>query len=125
MPCPYLQLSASQENAVYSTVNSASGCPDDKALVWIMKVEVEGAKRKKFRHSGQRFAVLYKRIAAKLISICTGELGRVISQAVEDAQNETPTPSLKGREVLWMILDAFATSKFGQAMFNLCDLREV
>ena len=24
-----------------------------------------------------------------------------------------------------MILDAFATSKFGQAMFNLCDLQEV
>ncbi len=66
-----------------------------------------------------------KRIASKPISICTGELGRVISQAVEDAQNEKPTRSLKGREVLWMILDAFATSKFGQAMFNLCDLQEV
>ncbi len=86
------------------------------------QVEEEGTKRAKFSASGIRFAVLDKRIACKLISICTGELGRVISQAVEDAQNESPTRSLKGREVLWVILDAFATSKFGQAMFNLCDL---
>ncbi len=127
MPTVATQVRA-WKNSVYSTVNSASGRPDDKALVWVMKVEAEGVeavKRAKFSASGIRFAVLDKRIASKLISICTGELGRVISQAVEDAQNESPTRSLKGREVLWMILDAFATSKFGQAMFNLCDLQEV
>ena len=68
-----------------------------------------------FEKSGKRFEQLDKRIAARIVAMCTGEFGRRISHEVEVALKETPSRSLKGRELIWFILNANATSKFWAA----------
>ena len=93
---------------MYAIVNSASGRGDDKAMAWIMRPEKRGPDRAMYTRSTKDFMTLDKKLAAAIIKVANGELGREIHQYVEHTQtHEERMP--KGRELWCMILQYYKT----------------
>jgi hypothetical protein len=110
------------KGAFHNIVNSCSGRPDDDALAWSLEIEVEGATQGDFIDSG-RFAILDRKVGAKLQSMATGELGRRITQAADNARKEKR--SLRGREIAWIVINYYSVSRFGNSLHNINDLQNV
>ena len=111
-------------NVAYENINAASGRPDDKALIWALRADdLEGVPDEELRKSPKRFAILDRRISASLQKIAQGELGRQITQAAEDALKENR--SIKGLEILRIMIRYFQTNRTADAVYTLKDLQLV
>jgi hypothetical protein len=108
---------------MYTVVVSASGRADDKALLWLKAVEVEGAKVEDFKDAGKRFARLDRKLSVALIKLGSGELSRRMHLASTEALKENRL--IRGRELLFIICSYFATGAQAELMFSLNDLQKV
>ena len=111
------------KHTVYQNANAASGRSDDDTLAWIRECEKADAKIEDFQKCNRRFATLDRKLASALSKTATGELGRLLTQASEDALSEDR--SIRGRELLFIILRYYATGKTAEVMFSLNDLQMV
>ena len=111
------------KNGLCSTLVSASGRTDSKALTWAREVELEGKTVQDFRDSGRRFARLDRKLANALMAIASGELGRRMTQASDDALKEGRV--INGRELLFLIVRYFSTGRHAEIVFTLMDLQRV
>ena len=110
-------------NAILNNINAASGRPDDSALVWAMQVNDDNITDDELSKTPKKFLTLSRDIAAKLQHIASGELGRCITQLVEDwLKIGRSTPGLL---VLRTIIRYFATGRAPDALYNLKDLEKI
>ena len=71
-------------NSVLSNINTASGRPDDVALQWVQQASDENITDEQLCKVPPEFVTLSGEVMAKLQNMATGELGRNITQIVED-----------------------------------------
>ena len=115
------------KNAVFTNVDVAAGREDNKALRWVQKVDHEATM---LAHLGpdrrKQFGSLNKKLAAALINpkVAKGELGRRLYQFCEDCMKYGKRAAC-GRELLWLILSYYKTSKHAEVMFDISDLQKV
>ena len=108
---------------MFSVLVSASGRTDSKALKWAREVEADGKSIEDFRDSGRRFARLDRKLATSLMSLASGELGRRMTQASDDALKEGRV--VRGRELLFTTVRYFSTGCHAEIVFTLMDLQRV
>ena len=65
-------------------VTVASGRPDNKALEWVRQAFNKAIPIEEFYVVPKRFRTLSREMSAKFQNIATGELGRVLTQIVEE-----------------------------------------
>ena len=71
-------------NTVQQNAAVASGRPDDKALIWIQQAADPNVPDEALHKIPKKFRNLSRKCSAEFQSIATGELGRRITQIVED-----------------------------------------
>ena len=114
----------SWKNAVYQNINSASGRNDDEALTWAMQAELlTTVPDEQLEDSGRQYYLLDVRLSAAIQKVATGELGRLISLAAERAIKSGR--SIKGRELLRMIIQYYKTNARAETVYNINDLQAV
>ena len=123
-PLPKANAMRAWRNTVYQNVNSASGRPDDRTISWIRAVERPDAQPSDFLDSGKRFLTLDRKLGAALSKIATGELGRILTQAGEDAMQFNDRVA-RGRELLCIIFQYYSTGKGPDVVYNLNDLQAI
>ena len=104
-------------NTILNNINSASGRPDDKCLQWAMQVNDESITDEQLYKVPRIFMTLSREITSKLQHIATGELGRNITQLVEDWLKTGR--SAPGLLLLRTIIRYFATGRAPDALYNL------
>ena len=109
------------KHTVYTNVNAASGRDDDKVLAFIRACEKDDAKVEDFRNCPKVLTTLDRKLASALSRTATGELGRLLMQASEDALNENR--SVRGRELLFIIMNYYSTGRTAEALFSINDLQ--
>ena len=108
---------------VFQNINTTSARPDDKALEWARTVEDENLSEESFFKVPKKFATLSRKLSSQLQRIATGELGRQITQKVEDCLKQGK--SAPGLVLLRMILKYYSSGRHAEAVFNLNDLQKV
>ena len=111
------------KNIVYQKINTASGRPDDKAMCWAREAENDELPDSHFHVVPKRFATLSRKIASAVQENAHGELGRNITETVEDWIRENK--SVPGLLLLRMVFKYYSTGRPAEAMFNLNDLQQV
>ena len=111
------------KNVVYQEINTASGRPDDKAMRWARELEDMGLPDSHFETVPKRFATLSRKIATAVQKNAHGELGRNITETVEDWIRGNR--SVPGLVLLRMVFRYYSTGRPAEAMFNLNDLQNV
>ena len=110
-------------NSVLSNINTASGRPDDAALQWAQQASDESVTDERLCSVPPEFVTLSREVMARLQNMATGELGRNITQLVEDwlkAGRSAP-----GLLILRTVSRYFATGRAPDAFFNFKDLERV
>ena len=106
---------------VRDAVSAASPSPDE-AFAWIGKVWVEGKTVDDLKDSGT-FVTLDAKLLSGLTNIAEGDLGRQID-TFKEVQAKSGVPA-KGRQVLFMFHQHFATSIKHGSVYDIEDLMSV
>jgi hypothetical protein len=106
---------------VRTEVTSASG-KGEKAFVWILEVESDKQTFESMSDPGE-FVSLDAKLAAALSKLAQEELGREIVQQQEIAAKSQKR--LKGRQILWMVYQYYATSQDAGEMYSIVELMAV
>ena len=113
-PLPEYARVRAWKNTVFQNINTASGRPDDKALAWAMTADDEGVTEDQLMVIPNKFRQLSRKITGKLQNMATGELGRFITQIVEDwLKTKRTAPGLL---LLRIILTHYATGRAPDAL---------
>ena len=105
-----------------SCVVAASG-KGEKAFRWIQEVESTKITLDKLKHTGHNFQSLDAKLLSAITDKCHGELGRVITQKIEEAAAEGKM--LRGRQALFIIYEYMRVSELAGALYDLSDLMAV
>ena len=110
------------KNTVRHAVSTASG-KGEKGYRWITEVEAEGQSFDALAHSGRTFGSLDQKLAAALVAIAKGELGRQITHASETERREGRC--VKGRQLLFLVYQYYRIDEAAGALYNIHDLWNV
>ena len=109
---------------VKAALVEASGRKDETPIIqWIQCTEVEGTRHEDFEESGDGFETLDRKLAAALIRVIKGELGRKVH--LESQKMHLRGKVLKGRQVYWMILSTFRTNPNMGVVYGVRDISKV
>ena len=109
-------------NTVQQNAAVASGRPDDKAIAWIQKAADKSIPMEELEIIPKEFRNLSRECAAKFQSIATGELGRNITQIVEEWLKKGRTaPALV---LLRTIVNYYDTGSAPGILYNILILYE-
>jgi hypothetical protein len=103
-------------NSILSNLNTASGRPDDAALQWAQQASNEKISDEDLCTVPPDFVTLSRELTAKLQNMATGELGRNITQIVEDWLHSGR--SAPGLLILRTVSRYFATGRAPDALYN-------
>ena len=107
----------SWKNTTRTAIISASAKPE-KSLAWIKEVEERSFDQ--LSSSGPLFNTLDIKIASALLGRAKGELGRKMTLEAEKSANAGIL--LKGRQLLHMVYEHFATNEKLGALYSVFDI---
>ena len=110
-------------NAVQQNAAVASARPDNKAIEWVQQAFDKLVPVETLYVVPKRFGILSRKTSAKFQSIATGELGRNITQIVEEwLQRGEMTPTLV---LLRAIVVYYDTGSAPGVVYNILDLLKI
>ena len=111
---PRLAQYEAWRNTLFQNTDVASGRKDDKVLAWLQEVEDFEKYPEDARFAeepDQRFYLLDKNLCAALQKAAHGELGRQITERVNQCMRAVPSRRARGRELLRIIVRYYQTNK--------------
>ena len=110
-------------NTVQQNAAVASGRPDDKAITWIQQAADKSILIEELETIPKEFRNLSRECSAKFQSIATGELGRNITQIVEEwLKKGKSAPALV---LLRTIVNYYDTGSAPGILYNILDLQKI
>ena len=111
------------KDELYLRIVTASNRPDHKAMEWVAQAEqVDTVAESELANSGPLFEQLDYILADKLRSVVKHDLKRLVQHYTEHLmRTERPQRPPKGRELLRIIVNYYATSESAVAVVSLMD----
>ena len=105
-----------------TNVVAASGM-GEKAFKWYCEIEKPGMTFKRLYKTGSRFANLDAKILSAITDKAHGELGREITQKIEEYARKGKM--LRGRQAVWLVYQYMKVSEQAGALYDISDLMGV